>query len=106
MGGLPVEPNLNTEEARDRAYAALVAEGLAQPAPTEPRSTRRWRRMCSTRPTASRRRAVTTAARATLDGIETRVAAVPARWTVASTGCPLASIYFLAAIGLAITFRP
>ncbi|MGP1354896.1 MAG: urea ABC transporter permease subunit UrtB, partial [Roseicyclus sp.] len=34
VGGLPVA-QLNTEAARDRAYAALVAAGLAQPAPTE-----------------------------------------------------------------------
>ena len=34
VGGIPVG-QLNTEAARDRAYAALVEQGVAQPAPTE-----------------------------------------------------------------------
>ena len=44
VGGVQVA-TLNTDEARARAYAALVAEGLAEPAPMTPPSTPPWPRM-------------------------------------------------------------
>ncbi len=102
VGGVPVA-RLDTQPARERAYAALVAEGKAAPLVTvaavdaalethvfyevytEPDST------------------ITDAARAALDQIETRVAFSQVA-DLTLDGISLASIYFLAAIGLAITF--
>jgi urea transport system permease protein len=102
VGGIPVA-QLDTEATRDRAYAALVAEGLSDPIPTEAQIDAALAAHvffdAYTEPSA----AVTDAARATLDGIETRVGLY--RFVDLSLdGLSLASIYFLAAIGLAITF--
>jgi urea transport system permease protein len=102
VGGLPVG-TLDTDAARDRAYAALVAEGLAEPAPTPAemeQSVAAFRFIeAYQEPSAT----VTDSARATLDGIETSVGLY--RFVDLSLdGVSLASIYFLAAIGLAITF--
>ncbi|MDG4647823.1 urea ABC transporter permease subunit UrtB [Roseibacterium sp. SDUM158017] len=102
VGGVPVSA-LDTEEARDRAYAALVAEGLAAPVPTEAEVADALRAFAFYEVYLEDSAAVTTAARETLDGIETRVAFY--RFLDLSLdGLSLASIYFLAAIGLAITF--
>ena len=103
VGGVQVA-TLNTEDARDRAYAALVADGLADPAhlmmrPSTPRSPR----MSSIDRYRESSQAVTDAAQATLSGIETRVGFLEAL-DLSLDGLSLASIYFLAAIGLAITF--
>jgi len=102
VGGLPVG-QLNTEEARDRAYAALVAEGLAETAPSEAEIEAVLASHVFFETYREPSAAVTDAARATLDGIETRVNL----WRtldLSLDGLSLASIYFLAAIGLAITF--
>jgi urea transport system permease protein len=102
VGGLPVA-QLNTEAARDRAYAALVADGLAEPIPTEAEIAAALSSFVFYEAYREPSAAVTDAARATLDGIETRVGLF--RFLDLSLdGLSLASIYFLAAIGLAITF--
>jgi urea transport system permease protein len=102
VGGVPVA-QLNTENARDRAYAALVEAGVALPAPTEADVTQSLSQFVFYEVYREDSVAVTTAARETLDGIETRVGFY--RFLDLSLdGMSLASIYFLAAIGLAITF--
>jgi urea transport system permease protein len=102
VGGVPVE-ELNTETARDRAYAALVEAGLAEPAPSEDEVAETLRNYVFYEAYREDSAAVTDAARETLDGIESRVAFY--RFLDLSLdGLSLASIYFLAAIGLAITF--
>jgi urea transport system permease protein len=102
VGGVPVA-DLNTDAARDRAYAALVEAGTALPAPSEADVTESLRQYVFFEVYREDSVAVTTAARETLDGIETRVGFY--RFLDLSLdGISLASIYFLAAIGLAITF--
>jgi urea transport system permease protein len=102
VGGMPVG-QLNTDAARDRAYAALVADGLAAPAPTEAQIATAIAAHVFFQAYDEPSAAVTTAARATLDGIETRVGFFRL-FDLSLDGLSLASIYFLAAIGLAITF--
>jgi urea transport system permease protein len=102
VGGIPVA-ELGTEEARDRAYAALVAEGSAEPAPTEADVAAALDAHVFFEVYREPSKAVTDAARATLDGIETRVGLFRV-FDLSLDGLSLASIYFLAAIGLAITF--
>ena len=102
VGGLPVA-QLGTEEARDRAYAALVAEGRAEPAPTEADVAAALDAHVFFEAYREPSKAATDAARATLDGIETRVGLFRVL-DLSLDGLSLASIYFLAAIGLAITF--
>jgi urea transport system permease protein len=102
VGGLPVA-QLNTEDARDRAYAALVTSGLAQPAPSEAEIDASLADHVFFEVYREPSVAVTDAARATLDGIETRVGLFRVL-DLSLDGLSLASIYFLAAIGLAITF--
>ncbi len=102
VGGLPVG-QLDTEAARDRAYAALFEAGLAEPAPSEAEIDASLASHVFFETYREPSVAVTDAARATLDGIEMRVGL----WRVLDLsldGLSLASIYFLAAIGLAITF--
>jgi urea transport system permease protein len=102
VGGIPVA-QLNTEEARDRAYAALVEAGTAPPAPTEADVAESLSAYVFYDVYREDSAAVTSAARETLDGIDTRVGFY--RFLDLSLdGISLASIYFLAAIGLAITF--
>ncbi|MBF9058337.1 urea ABC transporter permease subunit UrtB [Rhodobacterales bacterium HKCCSP123] len=102
VGGIPVA-ELNTEEARGRAYGALVAAGIAPPAPSEADVSESLGAFVFFERYLEDSAAVTTAARETLDGIETRVGFY--RFLDLSLdGISLASIYFLAAIGLAITF--
>jgi len=102
VGGVPVH-TLNTEDNRARAYAALVADGLAEPIPTEAEITTALNAHVFFDAYSAPSQAVTDAARATLDGIETRVG-VYRFFDLSLDGISLASIYFLAAIGLAITF--
>ena len=102
VAGTPVAA-LNTPEARDRAYTALETAGRVPPAATDAEvkaaiAAHRFHAVYA-EPDA----AVTTAAKAVLDGIETRLAAMQAA-DLALDALSLASIYFLAAIGLAITF--
>ncbi|OAN77972.1 urea ABC transporter permease subunit UrtB [Jannaschia sp. EhC01] len=102
VGGLPVA-TLTTEAARDTAYAALVAGGLAEPVPSDAEVAAALANHVFYDQYRETSHPVTDAARATLDGIETRVGAY--RFLDLSLdGLSLASIYFLAAIGLAITF--
>jgi urea transport system permease protein len=102
VGGLPVA-QLNTEAARDRAYATLVSEGVAAPAPTEADIDASLAAHVFFEVYREPSTAVTDAARATLDGIQTRVGLFRVL-DLSLDGLSLASIYFLAAIGLAITF--
>lgn len=102
VGGIAVH-QLDTEQARDRAYAALAADGGAAPRIT---GEDRAEILAShsyydiyVEPSA----AVTGAAEATLAAIRTQVALNQVLDLVLD-GLSLASIYFLAAIGLAITF--
>ena len=102
VGGVPVA-TLNTEAARDMAYAGLVAEGLAEPVPSDAEVADALDAHVFYDAYTEPSQPVTDAARATLDGIETRVGTY--RFIDLSLdGLSLASIYFLAAIGLAITF--
>ncbi|MBY6203230.1 urea ABC transporter permease subunit UrtB [Maritalea mobilis] len=102
VGGVPVA-ELGDYEARDRAYGALVDAGLAQPAPTEAEIEAALDAHVFFDAYREPSSAVTDAARATLDGIETRVGLFRLL-DLSLDGLSLASIYFLAAIGLAITF--
>ncbi|SDF01736.1 urea ABC transporter permease subunit UrtB [Rhodospira trueperi] len=102
VAGIPVA-DLNTQEIRDRAYAALAARGDVpawDPAFSEARAVEDAPfAEVYTEPSA----AVTEAAEETLRSINNTVA-----WNqvldLSLDGLSLASIYFLAAIGLAITF--
>jgi len=102
VGGVPLR-SLDTHDARDRAYAALVAQGVAEPIPSEDDVTTTLERHVFFDAYTEPSQTVTDAARETLDGIETSVGLL--RFVDLSLdGLSLASIYFLAAIGLAITF--
>ncbi|MDT0683504.1 urea ABC transporter permease subunit UrtB [Roseicyclus sp. F158] len=102
VGGIPVA-ELNTVEARERAYIALAAAGTVAPAATEAEidaaldshSFLEWYRA----PSAD----ITRAAETTLGSIELALAASQGA-DLLLDALSLASIYFLAAIGLAITF--
>ncbi|MCR9125568.1 MAG: urea ABC transporter permease subunit UrtB [Rhodobacteraceae bacterium] len=102
VGGVPTG-QLGNEDARARAYAALAAEGTVPPLVTaEDRQTAIGAHVfyeLYDEPDA----AITDAARAALGSVEQRVAFAQAA-DLALDGLSLASIYFLAAIGLAITF--
>ncbi|MEM0947483.1 MAG: urea ABC transporter permease subunit UrtB [Pseudomonadota bacterium] len=94
--------SLNTIDARDAAYAALVSAGLAEPAATEGEV----ERALETHVFYDRyigAPGLVVAALGVLNGIETRVALNEAA-DLTLDAVSLASIYFLAAIGLAITF--
>jgi len=100
--GLPVH-TLNTDAARAAAYDALVAEGLAPPAPTEADQRAAVAAHVYYDAYRERSQAVTDAAEATVAAINTRVGVLE-MVDLSLDGISLASIYFLAAIGLAITF--
>jgi urea transport system permease protein len=102
VGGVPLA-DLNTETARDLAYASLVAAGIAPLAPTEADVAQSLAQYVFFDVYREDSVAVTSAARETLDGIETRVG-IYRFFDLSLDGISLASIYFLAAIGLAITF--
>ncbi|WP_299046288.1 urea ABC transporter permease subunit UrtB [uncultured Tateyamaria sp.] len=95
--------SLDSETARDLAYAALAAQGSVEPAATDADVDAAlaahvfFERYRSTAP------AVAIAAQAVLTGIENKVA-VNQTIDLGLDALSLASIYFLAAIGLAITF--
>jgi len=102
VAGLPVA-SLNTAEARNAAYSALEARGLVPPAATDDEVAAAIAAHRFVETYAEPDPAVTTAAAEVLQGIELKLAAMQ----VADLGLDalsLASIYFLAAIGLAITF--
>ncbi|MDW3182877.1 urea ABC transporter permease subunit UrtB [Roseobacter sp.] len=102
VGNVPLA-QLGTDAARERAYAALAKEGLAPPLVTT--QTRDYALGeyvfydLYDEPNAE----ITAAAEAALASVEQRVAFAQAA-DLALDGLSLASIYFLAAIGLAITF--
>ncbi len=95
--------SLNTEDARDLAYASLAEAGVVEAVATEAEVDERlaeytfFERYSGAPPT------VALAAAAVLNGIETKVA-LNQTADLALDAVSLASIYFLAAIGLAITF--
>ena len=102
VGGVPVA-DLHDEDARVRAYAALVAAGQAPAAatPEEVEAALDAHTFFETYAEASP--AVTEAAEDALSSIELKVGLNQAA-DLALDALSLASIYFLAAIGLAITF--
>ncbi|HMQ39875.1 MAG TPA: urea ABC transporter permease subunit UrtB [Paracoccus sp. (in: a-proteobacteria)] len=102
VGGVPAA-NLDSPDARDRAYRALAAEGKVRPAASaedvDAALAAHVFADIYTEPSAE----VTNAARATLNGLMFRERAQQGA-DIALDALSLASIYFLAAIGLAITF--
>ena len=102
VGGVPVS-ELNTQAARDRAYTALEASGAVPQAATEDEVRAAMSAARFYEVYAEPDPAVTGAARAALDRIATRVGIMQAA-DLGLDALSLASIYFLAAIGLAITF--
>ena len=102
VAGVPVH-TLDTQEARRTAYDRLVAEALAPPVPTEAEVDAMLAQYSFAEIHTEPNAAVTDAAQAALDSIATRVAVGQAA-DLTLDALSLASIYFLAAIGLAITF--
>ena len=102
VGGVPVA-RLSDPAARETAYAALAEQGLVQPRLTEAGIDAALASHVIFDRYAEPDAAVTSAAQDALDSIQTRVALNQAG-DLALDALSLASIYFLAAIGLAITF--
>ncbi|SHI33709.1 urea ABC transporter permease subunit UrtB [Wenxinia saemankumensis] len=102
VGGEPVSA-LSSDAARIRAYEALAAQGLAEPFVTEEELQAAVAAHVFAEVHDEDDPAVTDAARAVLTGIERKVGVNQAA-DLALDAISLASIYFLAAIGLAITF--
>ena len=102
VAGIPVA-SLDTEAARDVAYALLAEEGVAAPLVTLDDKEETARQFQFFEVYAESDPAVTQATQETLDRINARVAAFGAL-DLSLDAISLASIYFLAAIGLAITF--
>ncbi|MGI1661601.1 urea ABC transporter permease subunit UrtB [Palleronia sp. KMU-117] len=109
VGGVPLA-ELSDEEARDRAYLALLASGaVSDPSGSgggDGQALSQEDRVASEAFAilyAEPDRTITEAAQAALDGIEARLA-VNQALDLSLDALSLASIYFLAAIGLAITF--
>ncbi|MEX0350593.1 MAG: urea ABC transporter permease subunit UrtB [Paracoccaceae bacterium] len=94
---------LNTDAARAEAYQALVEQGQAQPGVTPDRIGEIISQYQFAEVYLDPSQAVTDAAEQTMGSISTRVAAGQGLDLVLDA-LSLASIYFLAAIGLAITF--
>ena len=102
VGGVALA-DLNTQAARDRAYTALEASGAVLPAATDDEVAEALNRFRIYEVYVEQNVAVTTAAEAALQRINAKVASMQLA-DLALDGLSLASIYFLAAIGLAITF--
>ena len=102
VGGVPVH-QLDSQPARSRAYAALAAEGLVPPEPTPDAMAESLARHSFLRLYAEPSPAVTDAALKAMRSIDLRVG-LNRTLDLVLDGMSLASIYFLAAIGLAITF--
>ncbi|MEO0700945.1 MAG: urea ABC transporter permease subunit UrtB [Pseudomonadota bacterium] len=94
---------LNTEGARDLAYAALAETGVVEPVATEAQVAEALAVFTFFERYSAAPPGVAQAAQVALDAIETRLALNQAA-DLFLDGLSLASIYFLAAIGLAITF--
>jgi len=95
--------SLNTDAARLAAYNTLADQGAAQPAVTEADIAATLKQFQFFQTYTNAPIAVALAAQDVLDGIETSVA-LNQTADLALDAISLASIYFLAAIGLAITF--
>ncbi len=102
VGGIPVA-DLNTEAARSAAYEALEAAGAVPPAATDEEVAAALEAHSFYEVYAEPSPAVAKAAVAALGAIELRLGLNQAA-DLALDALSLASIYFLAAIGLAITF--
>lgn len=102
VGGLPTA-TLDTDANRDQAYAALVAEGLAAPAPTAADISASLAAYQFIEIYREPNQNITDAANEALGETEFNVG-VFRFLDLSLDGISLASIYFLAAIGLAITF--
>lgn len=102
VGGEPVA-RLTDPAARDRAYAALAAEGKAPPTVTDAEFDAALDGHVFYEVYAEPSRAVTTAAVAAMSAINRNVGMMQAL-DLGLDALSLASIFFLAAIGLAITF--
>ncbi|WP_380054492.1 urea ABC transporter permease subunit UrtB [Falsihalocynthiibacter sp. SS001] len=102
VGGVPVA-QLSTDAAREKAYAELADQGLVPPLVTvaQQRATIASHNYYDIYDESDP--AITTAANDTLHGIEVNVG-ISQAVDLTLDGLSLASIYFLAAIGLAITF--
>ncbi len=102
VGGVPVK-DLDTLQARARAYAALVQAGIAEPRLTDLEITGELDRFSFVEVYQEPSKAVTDAVQEALGTIGTRVGAAQTL-DLTLDALSLGSIYFLAAIGLAITF--
>ncbi|MGR3377080.1 urea ABC transporter permease subunit UrtB [Salipiger abyssi] len=102
VGGMPIGA-LDTEDGRARAYAALAEAGTVPPLVTEEDRAAALAGHVFYEEYDEPDAAITDAAREALDEVETRVAMNQAL-DLGLDALSLASIYFLAAIGLAITF--
>ena len=102
VGGIPVA-DLSDPAARDRAYEALEAAGLVPPAATEAEADAAIAANRFFETYAEPDRDVTEAARAAQTRAQARLAAMTGL-DLGLDALSLASIYFLAAIGLAVTF--
>ena len=102
VGGVPVA-QLNTDAARERAYRALVEAGKAPPFVSEAEIDAAFDTHSFYDAYAEASPAVTAAAEEALDAISFNVGASQA-FDLTLDALSLASIFFLAAIGLAITF--
>ncbi|MFN7223853.1 MAG: urea ABC transporter permease subunit UrtB, partial [Paracoccaceae bacterium] len=102
VAGIPLS-DLNTQQARNRAYTALEAAGTVPLAATDEEVALAVAAHHFAEIYSESDPAVTSAADAVLTGIELKLAAMQAA-DLALDALSLASIYFLAAIGLAITF--
>ncbi len=102
VAGVAVE-TLNTDEARLAAYLTLAEAGTVPTTPTEDEITTALAAHTFFESYAERSSAVTDAAQGTLQSIEVSLMANQAL-DLSLDAISLGSIYFLAAIGLAITF--
>ncbi|MFQ1701030.1 urea ABC transporter permease subunit UrtB [Loktanella agnita] len=102
VGGVPVA-QLNTDTARAAAYANLAAAGTVPPLVTEADRDATLAHFVFFETYDEENPAITNAAEQALASVETRVAVGQAA-DLGLDALSLASIYFLAAIGLAITF--
>jgi urea transport system permease protein len=102
VGGIAVA-DLGSQAARDAAYSALEAAGIVPAAATEAEVQAALSANIFADVYTEPNPQITSAAKAALGRIETRLAGMQAL-DLTLDGLSLASIYFLAAIGLAITF--
>ncbi|SLN49244.1 urea ABC transporter permease subunit UrtB [Roseisalinus antarcticus] len=102
VGGVPVA-RLDNDETRDQAYGALAADGIVPPRIGAAEQSAALSAHVFYEIYDEDDPAITDAARTALSEVETRVG-MGQMVDLSLDGLSLASIYFLAAIGLAITF--